>query len=228
MKIAFLLVWLSVPVAWAAWHFGPGQESLKRDASDVAVQQATSSEDAETQLQAWDAAIAALPPTEVAQVRRLKLSRCQTLMNSEQLPQARLELESLYQELKDDPQAEKAVLNGVQEELAGAKYYLTWLMRLEGLPQEEWEPEAESSRQHFRLLAENADAGNRQRYQEKLESSIKLARMDLTDLQGQPLPSKCKGCKSGKCKKPGTKPAEKKPTDSRGAGNGPPADNEGS
>jgi hypothetical protein len=227
MKIALLLMWLAIPVAWAAWHYGPGQETLKLDASDGAIAEAQQASEADAKLEAYDAAIAALPKTEVAQARRLRLARAQTMMASQNLPQARLDLDALYQEMKDDTQADATVLSGVQEELASAKYYLTWLMRLEGQPQEVWEPEAESSRQHFRLLAENAK-GDKTRYQEKLESSIKLARMDLTELQGLPLPSKCKGCCSGKCKKPGQKPGEKKPQDARAAGNGPPADNEGS
>ena len=119
------------------------------------------------------------------------------------------------------------VVERVQEKLADAKYYMTWRMRLEGLPQEEWEPEIESARQHFRLLAEKGSASN-ERYQEKLESSIRLARMDLTELQGQPLPGCCNGCCSGKCDKPGKKPSKKEPKDSRAAGGNQMVDREGS
>jgi hypothetical protein len=111
--------------------------------------------------------------------------------------------------------------------LAGAKYYMTWLMRLEGLPQEDWEPEIESARQHFRLLAEKGTP-DQERYQQKLESAIRLARMDLTELQGQALPGCCKGCCSGKCNKPGKKPTQKKPQDSRAAGGNQVVDPEGS
>ena len=42
------------------------------------------------------------------------------------------------------------------------------------------------------LASQSVDAGNEQnakRHQEDLESVIKLARMDLSDLQGLPLPS---------------------------------------
>jgi hypothetical protein len=103
---------------------------------------------------------------------------------------------------------------------------MTWLMRLEGLPQEEWEPEIESARQHFRQLAEKG-TGGKERYQEKLESAIRLARMDLTDLQGQPLPCNCKGCCSGKSNKQAKKPTEKK-KDSRAAGGNQIVDGDGS
>lgn len=66
-------------------------------------------------------------------------------------------------------------------------------MRLEGLSREEWEPHIESARQHYKLLAESAsDEGTPQlvlQHQKDLESTIRLARMDLGDLQGLPLPS---------------------------------------
>ena len=227
MKIAFLLTWLALPMGWLGWHYGPGQEALKLDASDRAVKEALAADFTEDQLKAWDAAIAALPKSETLQSRRLRLARCEALANGRQLPQAYRELESLYGEMKDDPKAEAATLERVQEELAGAKYYLTWLMRLEGLPQEEWEPEIESARQHFRLLAEKGTVA-KERYQEKLESSIRLARMDLTELQGLPLPCKCKGCCSGKCTSKAKKPAEKKLEDSRKAGGNQVVDREGS
>lgn len=227
MKIVLLLTWLAMPIGWLGWHYGPGQEALKLDASDRAAKEALVATEPEDQLKAWDAAIASLPKSAGAQARRLRLARCESLMQGRQLPQARKELEALYSELKEDPQAEAAVFERVQEELAGTKYYMAWLMRLEGLPQEQWEPEIESSRQHFRLLAEKGTEG-KDRYQEKLESAIRLARMDLTELQGQPLPGCCKGCCSGKCNRPAKKPPENKPKDSRSAGGNQAVDPEGS
>ena len=217
MKIVLLLTWLAIPVGWLGFHYGPGQEALKLDVSDRSVMEALTADNTEDQLKAWDAAIAALPKSATAQAQRLRLARCEVLAQGRQLPQARKELEALYSELKEDPKAEVAVFERVQEELAGAKYYMTWLMRLEGLPQEEWEPEIESARQHFRHLAEKGTTG-KERYQGKLESAIRLARMDLTELQGQPLPGCCNGCCSGKCNKPAKKPMDKKPKDSRNAG----------
>ncbi len=103
-------------------------------------------------------------------------------------------------------------------------------MRLEGQPAEAWEPVAESARQHFRQLAEDATTAGQpvvaQRHREELDSAIRLARMDLGELQALPLPKQCKGCKSGVCKKPAPK-QPMKPTDSRKAGQGPPRDGEG-
>jgi hypothetical protein len=113
-------------------------------------------------------------------------------MLSSELPTAERELGDLFRELEADRNAEPDVLDETRASLASAKYYLTWLLRLEGLPEEEWLPEIEAARQHFRQLAETAakrgDAEFVSLSRENLESSIKLARMDLTELQGLPLP----------------------------------------
>jgi hypothetical protein len=70
---------------------------------------------------------------------------------------------------------------------------MTWLMRLEGQAKEEWLPEIESSRQHFTHVFEFAkgkqDKALQRRSQEDMEASIRLARMDLNELQSLPLPS---------------------------------------
>lgn len=196
MKLTFLLIWLSVPVVWAAWHYGPGQEALKRDRSDKALilaKKDIASQDFEAAIAGCDAALAALPKDEIAQARRIRLARAKALVDGHRLPEGHRELEALFQELSEDPKADPAVMNGTREALANAKYYRTWLMRLEGQPREVWEPEIESARQHFRHLVEQGTpviaAADQKRCQENLESAIKLARMDLAELQGLPLPS---------------------------------------
>ena len=70
---------------------------------------------------------------------------------------------------------------------------MTWLMRLEGQPEEVWRPEADSAEQTYRLLAQqSSDQGDvkaTRKIKEDLEATIKLARMELSELQGLPLPS---------------------------------------
>jgi hypothetical protein len=115
-------------------------------------------------------------------------------------------------------------------------------MRLEGEPRTAWEPEIEASRQHYRLLSEEARAANDsealERHQADLEAAIRLARMDLSELQALPLPSQCKGCCSGECQckggksgnKKGNGTSQKKPDGdefARGASSGPPLDDGG-
>ena len=86
------------------------------------------------------------------------------------------------------------------------------------------------------MLAEQDEAKGDQesarKHREDLESVIRLARMDLGELQGLDLPKQCQSCKSGQCKKPGKKPGKKpkgeEKKDARKAGAGPPPDNSGS
>ena len=56
-----------------------------------------------------------------------------------------------------------------------------------------WEPEIEAARQNYKLVAARAEqAGNAElaaTETENLEAALRLARMDLTELQGLPLPS---------------------------------------
>ena len=109
------------------------------------------------------------------------------------LPAAHAELSSLVEELGNDPTADPKLLADARGALANAQYYRTWLMRLEGAPADEWEPEIEASRQNYKLLAEQAQQSGdvllAKANEESLESSVRLARMDLNDLQGLPLPS---------------------------------------
>ena len=96
-------------------------------------------------------------------------------------------------ELAADPAADPTLLADARSTLANSQYYMTWLMRLEGLGREAWEPEVEAARQNYKLLAEEAekrgDAAAAKKHREDLEASIRLARMDLSELQGLPLPS---------------------------------------
>src|SRR6185295_8184164 len=102
------------------------------------------------------------------------------------LPDARRELAALVEELGADPAAEPGQLREAREALGNAQYYTTWLMRLEGAPREEWEPEIDAARQNYKLLAEEAvrtgDAAANERTCEDLESAVRLARMEIKDL----------------------------------------------
>ncbi len=238
MRALWLTGWLMVPVAVGAYHYGPGQERLKADDAGVALQAATAQAESERWAEAvtaYDRALGALPAGHEAEARAIRLERAKAQMFAGQLPEARFELAALVDEAQADPKADPALLAGARESLANSQYYMTWLMRLEGLPREEWEPEIDASRQGYRLLAERAAAQGddeaADRLGEDLESAIRLARMEPGDLQGMALPKQCQGCKSGQCK--GKKPVRKpgggeKVKDARGASSGPPPDGAGS
>jgi hypothetical protein len=210
MRKLFLFAWLLLPVGAAAYHFGPGQDALRADrAADAAsraralVEQARAvaakdGDEAARALwadaeQAFGEALESLPPGRTAETRALLLERAKAQMLVSQLPEARRALEGLVEDLAGDPTADPKQLADARSALANAQYYTTWLLRLEGAAREEWEPEIEASRQNYKLVAEGAErSGDTQLAalsRENLESSIRLARMELKDLQGLPLPS---------------------------------------
>lgn len=210
MRKLFLFVWLLVPAGVYAYHYGPGQELLRVDRAAEAAKraQALSASARETAAAEGDAAaraiwveaeaayteaLEALPNDAVAENRALRLERAKAQMFVSKLPDAHHEFLGLVDELVEDPKADPMLLASAREALANAQYYRTWLMRLEGASQAEWEPEIEASRQNYKLLAEQAGASGdltlAKASQENLESAIRLARMDLDDLQGLPLPS---------------------------------------
>ena len=194
-KIA-LVTWLLVPVLVGAYHYGPGQKQMMLD--DVAGilaeadRHAASGEWADAE-ERYEAALNLLPPEQVSEGRRIRLERAKAQMMAAKLPTAHQDLKSLVRELEEDGKADRQLLSDARASLANSQYYMTWLMRLEGQPKEKWEPEIEGARQSFRLLAEQAESdGNDEactKNREDLESAIRLARMDLSDLQGLPLPS---------------------------------------
>ncbi|MBS0266394.1 MAG: hypothetical protein JSS02_30970 [Planctomycetes bacterium] len=244
MRGILIAGWVLVPVLASAYHYGPGQRQLQLD--DVQQQlskarAAVAQGDHAEAVEAFTEALGKLPADQVEQTQRVRLERAKALLHSQQLPKAFDELTALVPELQKDDKTNPELLAEARQALANAQYYVTWLERLEGDSRTEWEPDIEAARQTFRLLAEQAEArgdkAEAKARQEDLEAAIRLARMDLTDLQALPLPSQCKGCCSGQCqckggkgkKKGNGKTPEKKQGDeqARGASAGPPPDDGG-
>jgi hypothetical protein len=196
MRKFALAIWLMLPVLVGAYHYGPGQERLKLDETSALLQQAdelVQNEQWKEAVGVYEQALALLPKGHDDVRQRARLERAKAMMLSAELPAANSELLLLVDEMQQKEDSEPDVLNEARAALANSQYYRTWLMRLEGLPRSEWEPEIDAARQTFKMLATTSqscgDAQNAKRHQEDLESSIKLARMDLNDLQGLPLPS---------------------------------------
>jgi hypothetical protein len=210
MRKFLLFVWLLLPAAALAYHYGPGQDRLRCDQAAVATERArklafdaretANAQGDEAAKPLWTEAekacgeaLALVPPERTADLRALRLERAKAQMYIGQLPDARHEFEALVEEFSADPQAAKSDLRDAREGLAQAQYFMTWLMRLEGAQRSEWEPEIEAARQNYKLLAEDAlalgDTTAATRGREDLESAVKLERMELKDLQGLPLPS---------------------------------------
>jgi hypothetical protein len=243
MRGVFFAAWLLVPIMAGAYHYGPGQERLKLDQTADALSAARKNVQKENYapaIELFSQALAELPSDRIADSRRIRIERAKAQLLVGRLPDAYNELAVLVPEMQEDPEADKKVLADAENAWANAKYYLTWLMRLEGRPRQEWEPEIEGSRQLYRLLAEQARDRKDEKaavgYQEDLEAAIRLARLDLSELQALPLPSQCRGCKSGDCNCKGkgqckgtgkTMQKREGKKDARGASSGPPPDKGG-
>lgn len=210
MRKQGIALWLLMPVAAGAYHLGPGQDRMQLDdaarwiaEAEGHAEEAARLTAAEGDLKAkgeWTAAnvayqeaLSLLPSEEVQARRRIRLERAKCQMLISELPQANSQLLLLVDELSADEAADPELLRDARHTLANSQYYMTWLTRLEGAGRDQWEPRIEAARQTFKLLTEEAaEAGDEdllRRSKEDLEASIRLARMDLTELQGLPLPS---------------------------------------
>ncbi len=239
MRLFLILCWLALPLLAWAYHVGPGQDQLAIDDANAMIRRAALSETKGDYTAATDRyadALAKLPEGNADDRFAIQLAMAKTQMNSGKLPEARVALEGLLDAMESADDCDPSLIVETRNTLASSQYYMTWLMRLEGLPAEEWEPEIEASRQHYRMLAETSrrqegeqDAEQFAAYQQDLESAIRLARMDLSELHALKIPTQCKGCCSGQCDRPGKKQS-KKPGKKKGAGSnlGPLPDGSGS
>jgi hypothetical protein len=196
MRKGLLAVWVLLPVGAWAYHEGPGQDALALDDAAALLEKAHAAAlegDWAVAVESYGEALASLPAERQAELRRIRLERAKAQMLAHQLPAAHADLAALVSELQGDRNADVGVLAAARDALAQAQYYMTWLMRLEGRPREDWEPEIDGARQLYALLAEQAEAaGDEQaaaRARADLESAVRLARMELKDLQGLPIPS---------------------------------------
>lgn len=243
MRIMLLLCWALIPLFMGAYHYGPGQAQTRLDSVDMkikAAKAAVANGDWNQAVLLYNEALPMFPSDRVKASQKLRLERDKAMMFNGQLPDAYLDLEALLEELNDEQKPDAQLIKQTRSAMANAEYYVTWSLRLEGVGKEGWEPIIESARQNYRLLAENAaKSSNRdelKEQQENLEAVIRLANIDLTDLQGMPIPAqcKCKGCCNGVCnskkkgKKKGKGNGKKKEKDHRGASSGPPPDKSGS
>ena len=240
-KNLFILLWALAPVALLAYHFGPGQDGLAREEAKASIRAALDFEAGQQWQQAIDAyneALATLPDTETAKRQQLQLARANARIYVGELPEAMLAMEHLLDETAKG--SDSKLESKVRSSLASAQYYTGWLMRLELAEKKEWKEPLEKARQNFRLLAEQtaktdakASEDHQKNLEKNLEAVVRLARMDLSEVQALPLPKKCEGNKNvcSKCQgqKKSNKPKDmKKKEDARGASVGKRPDGKGS
>ena len=204
MKKLLLTTWCLLPFGAGAYHYGPGLLRMELDATAAAIAAAEKSARAAAKLEgdaarsewavavaSYDEALSTLPIERKEERWQLVLERAKAKLLCSKLPEANAELGALLEELAKEPALDAEFAADARRAHAGSEYYMTWLLRLEGAPQEEWEPRIENARQSYKLLAESPDLTEAERgtLAEDVESAVRLARMDLDELQGLPLPS---------------------------------------
>jgi len=235
MRLFFLLLWLAIPALAWAYHLGPGQLKMRAERIDRtlrAASLASSRNDFRQATKYYSDALAALPSERRSEGDAIRLELAKAQMESGQLPEARALLEELLESQENTAASDLSGQMQTRSALAQSQYLMTWLMRLEGQPAEAWESEIDGARQNYRLLVEQSLASGKsseaQSYRHDLEASIRLARMDLAELQGLKIPSQCKNCRSNQCKKPGRPAPRKSQNKGAGANEGPLPDELGS
>src|SRR5205814_9104419 len=95
----FLVIcWLMVPIVFGAWHYGPGQDRLSKDAVEIALAKAAkcvATEDWDAAEEAYDEALKLLPSPTSPRARQIRLERAKIQMTNSQLPTAHGELKGL-------------------------------------------------------------------------------------------------------------------------------------
>jgi tetratricopeptide (TPR) repeat protein len=237
MRKLLLAVWLTLPLAGFVYHLSAGESHAKMDllGSHLQAGRNLARQSQWTRAsQQFQKALELVPENDDQLRQTLRLELAQSRIYGAGLSEANEDLKKLLGEITapDAPAADSKFVSQVREALASSQYYLTWLMRLEGLPETDWKPEIESARQNYRLLAEQARetfvSAEEHRQHENLEAAIRLEQMALSDLQGLPIPKPCQNCCSNcRNRRPSSKTGQK-PKDARGTSAGKPADGEGS
>ncbi|MFZ4573753.1 MAG: hypothetical protein ACOYN0_05105 [Phycisphaerales bacterium] len=170
--------------------------------------------------------------------RKIRWARGRALVRSGEVWIGIDEFERILADLETKP-AGADFERATREELATAYYYGARLLRLSGMPPQEWMIESGKARQHFRFLAEQgaADAtaessttaagepqatGEGQtNAQRNLELVLNLEQSTLAELQGKPLPKDSPRA-GNQGNRPGNRPGKSKrppqQRDGRGAG----------
>ena len=189
-RILIATLWLLVPLGLAAYHYGPGQQKLALDHTEdhlMVARKAVENEDWAAAIEAYQKALSKLPKDQIDAARRIQLEVAKAKMQNAALPEAREDLAELVHEINGDAGAPADLKEDALSTLANARYYMTYLMKLEGLPAAEWEPEIEAARQEYKLLAQIGS--DKKKHQLDLDAAVRLARAEPTELYGLPIPN---------------------------------------
>ncbi|MCA9066376.1 MAG: hypothetical protein KDA96_25085, partial [Planctomycetaceae bacterium] len=143
MRTIALLGWLALLPAGLIYHLVERDSHQRADQIGEHLALARESQDQEhwgTAVKNLEEALKLIPEEATADRQELRLELAQARMNASRLPEAHSELKALLDELLEQDDHNVDLENRVRESMAHSQFYMTWLMRLEGLPREAWEP----------------------------------------------------------------------------------------
>lgn len=191
MKKYLLFFWFILPVFWAYFHFGKGQDYILHDrVAELKAQGDLLNAEGQWQesLVFYDEALALLEKSSLDRAEAaLRLAKSKVYLNNKQIVKATEEVESLMEMIYDkDIELSQSDQDKVRATLGHSLYYTAWHMRLEGVAKQYWKKEVESARQHLRFLAEDNTLNKDRVY--NLQASIALGIMDRKNLRLNALP----------------------------------------
>ena len=190
----FWVLWAALPILVFFWYTGPGQAVEARGIASGHLDQARQAEalgDWTMAAKEYLLAYENLPVDDREGRRGLSLRQARAAFMSGETWNGIANLEELLAEFEG---TDASLAAQCRQHLGAAQYFVAWKLRLEGATSDVWKPEAEKARQHFRRLAENAQAKSDPRalaFKKNVESVIWLEQMDLSELAALPLPGGC-------------------------------------
>lgn len=156
---------------------------------------ATAAASWKTAAEGYQQVLATLGDAAPEQSRAIRVARARATVRAGEIWPGIAELEQLLVEFDATNPDDQRLARVAREELATACYYGARLLRLSGMPPQEWMIESGKARQQFRYLAEQARTESADHstelatdYQRNLELVLNLEQSTLVELQGRPLP----------------------------------------
>ena len=98
MRIILVTLWLLIPLGFAAFHFGPGQDHVKLDDTESLLSEARTAvadENWSNVIESYQQALSKLPKEEKETSIRIQLEIAKAKMQNSRLPEAREDLAEL-------------------------------------------------------------------------------------------------------------------------------------
>lgn len=239
MRAWLIMIWLMIPIGMAYHWFSPqGVERRRRDAitgilddarANVRAASQTGDTDEAGRLLAearglYEEAIEKLPASQANRIYRnqMNLEKAAVVIRQGSVEEGLQEIQSLMEALRGKQWPDDYEDNFRAAAAAGI-YQSAAAMRLMGYGRSEWVRVADDARQQYCMLSEKhggEEMETSHSLKKNLEESIRLVRMDLSTLDGDPLPepprqgqskSKKKKKKKDKSKSKGFRKAEPEP-----------------